>query len=208
VNGAVQGSQERALAGFALGTLVNNGNGSYRYTFATDIKNPAANPCPAPCTDVNGKALDISYQAGLTHRVTIEQSNTAYPKATGVYDFVPNGSFGSQRDIVATANCNQCHNELTAHGSPADTRLCVTCHNPGTWVAGTPGAILDFKVMIHRIHYNNNGAALPSVLAGTPNKIGSVDFSGVIFPQDVRNCSKCHSAAPGAANATPNGDNW
>ena len=42
--GAVQGSQERSAAGYAFGTLVNHGDGSYTYTFATDIKNPAATP--------------------------------------------------------------------------------------------------------------------------------------------------------------------
>ena len=50
VKGAVQGSQEQSAIGFAFGTLINQGNGGYTYTFATDIRNPAANPCPAPCT--------------------------------------------------------------------------------------------------------------------------------------------------------------
>ena len=62
--------------------------------------------------------------------------------------------------------------------------------------------------MIHRIHYNNAGTALPSVVAGTPYKIGSADFSSVVFPQDVRNCTLCHDGTPGAANATTQGDNW
>ena len=35
--GAVQGSQERSATGYAFGTLLNYGNGSYSYTFATDI---------------------------------------------------------------------------------------------------------------------------------------------------------------------------
>ena len=209
VGGAVQGSQERSAAGYAFGTLANQGNGSYIYTFATDIKNPPPNACPAPCTDAEGKALDISYQPGLTHRVTIQQANSAYPHASGVYDFVPaGGSVTTTRDIVATATCDTCHNELTAHGTRVDARLCVTCHNPGSWVAGTPNTTVDFKVMIHRIHYNNSGAALPSVIAGTPYKIGSSDFSDVVFPQDVRNCTRCHDGTPGAANATARGDNW
>ena len=209
VGGAVYGSQERSAAGFAFGTLANNGNGSYRYTFATDIKDPAANPCPAPCTDADGKALDISFQPGLTHRVTIQQGNSAYPRSAGVYDFVPAGSgTGAKRDIVSDAKCNACHSQLTAHGTRVDTKLCVTCHNPGSWVAGAPNTTVDFKVMIHRIHYNNGGTALPSVLAGTPYKIGNVDFSSVVFPQDVRNCSNCHDGTAGASNATTQGDNW
>ena len=137
VGGAVQGSQERSAAGYAFGTLVNQGNGGYTYTFATDIKSLRA--CPAPCTDADGKPLDISYQPGLTHRVTIQQANSAYPQASGVYDFVPSGGgVVTRRDIVATATCNTCHSQLTAHGTRVDTSLCVTCHNPGSWVAGTP----------------------------------------------------------------------
>jgi len=204
--GAVQGSQERSATGYAFGTLLNYGNGSYGYTFATDIKNAT---CPAPCTDADGNALDLSYQPGLTTRVTIQQANSAYPKSTGVYDFVPNGGAVTMtRDIVSTAKCNACHNQITAHGTRVDTRLCVTCHNPGSWVAGTPNVPVDFKVMIHRIHYNDAGAALPSVVAGTPYVVNGTDFSKVSFPQDVRNCTKCHDGTPGAANATAQGDNW
>lgn len=204
--GAVQGSQERSATGYAFGTLLNFGNGSYSYAFATDIKSVT---CPAPCTDADGKALDLSYQPGLTHRVSIQLANSAYPKAAGIYDFVPSGgAVTTQRDIVSNAKCNACHNQLTAHGTRVDTKLCVSCHNPGSWVAGTPNTPVDFKVMIHRIHYNNNGAALPSVIAGTPYKVGNADFSSVVFPQDVRNCTICHDATPGAANTTAQGDNW
>jgi OmcA/MtrC family decaheme c-type cytochrome len=203
VGGAVQGVQERSAAGFAFGTLVGNGAGGYIYTFATDIKSAA---CPAPCTDADGKPLDLSYQPGLTHRVTIQQGNSAYPRSAGVYDFVPNGTgSGTKRDVVATAKCNECHNQLTAHGTRVDTRLCVTCHNPGSWVGGTPSTTVDFKVMIHKIH---NGAALPSVIAGAAYVVNGTDFSKAAFPQDVRNCTKCHDGTPGVANSTAQGDNW
>ena len=202
--GAVQGSQEQSAAGFVFGTLAGLGDGRYTYTFATDIKSAT---CQAPCTDADGKLLDMSYQPGLTHRVAIQQGNSAYPNASGVYDFVPNGGgIVTRRDIVATAKCNECHNQLTAHeGTRVDTKLCVTCHNPGSWVASAPSTTLDFKVMIHKIH---NAANLPSVVAGTPYIVHDTDFSNAAFPQDVRNCTKCHDGTPGATNATAQGDNW
>ncbi|TSA10553.1 MAG: OmcA/MtrC family decaheme c-type cytochrome [Betaproteobacteria bacterium] len=202
--GAVQGTQEQSAAGYAFGTLANKGDGSYSYTFATDIKNAA---CPAPCTDAAGKALDLSYQPGLSHRVTIEQANSAYPKSAGVFDFVPDGSgSGAKRDIVAAAKCNECHGEVRMPGTNrVDTRLCVTCHNPGTSAPGAPSTPLDFKVLIHKIH---NGSGLPSVVAGTPYTVGGIDYSKAVFPQDVRNCSRCHDGTAGAANATAQGDNW
>jgi len=207
--GAVQGSQERLAAGYLFGTLVGLGSGRYSYTFATDITDPVASPCPAPCTDAAGKALDLHYDPGLTHRVTIQQANRSYPSATGVLDFVPAGTpVVTRRDIVATATCNTCHAEIKAHGNRVDTQLCVTCHNPGSWVAGTPATPVDFKVMVHRIHYNNAGAALPSVQAGVPYKVGNTDFSAVTFPQDVRSCARCHDGTPSAPNATAQGDHW
>ena len=201
--GAVQGSQERNRSGFPWGALVDHQDGTYTYTFATDITSATANPCPSPCTDARGKALNISYDAGLTHRVSIQQANSVYPKSNATYDFVPNGSaVTTERIMVATANCNQCHNQLTAHGSRIEAKLCVTCHNPGSWVAGTTNTSVDFREYIHKIH---SGKTLPSVIAGTPYKIGTSDFSDVGFPQDIRNCTKCHD---GANTATPQADNW
>jgi OmcA/MtrC family decaheme c-type cytochrome len=212
--GAVVGTQERKATGSAWGSLVAHGDGTYTYTFATDITNAAANPCPAPCTDATGKALDLSYQPNLTHRVGIQLNNTALPRANGTYDFTPAGGAVFRRDIVKTEKCNECHNRLAAHGGGlrVETKLCVTCHNPGSW-DNSPGNVqtLDFKVMVHKIH---RGEELPSVLgpdgvAGTADdgkyKIGSADFSTVVFPQDIRNCTKCHD---GADPATPQGDNW
>ncbi|HJV96573.1 MAG TPA: OmcA/MtrC family decaheme c-type cytochrome, partial [Albitalea sp.] len=208
-SGVVQATQERLTTGYVFGTLEGLGSGHYTYTFATDITDPAANPCPASCTDADGKPLDIAYAPGLTHRVTIQQANNAYPHASGVLDFVPSGgAVTADRDIVATSTCNSCHAQLTAHGTRVDTQLCVTCHNPGSSVAGTPNTTVDFKVMVHRLHYNKAGAALSSVQAGVPYKIGNQDFSAVTFTQDVRNCTRCHDGTPGSAIATPQGDHW
>ena len=50
------------------------------------------------------------------------------------------------------------------------------------------------------------GSSLPSVVAGTPYYVehrGSrQDYSTVVFPQDIRNCTTCHAAGPAQA------DNW
>jgi OmcA/MtrC family decaheme c-type cytochrome len=218
---AHQANQERksTSTGYRFGTLVDHKNGTFTYTFATDITNPADVVCPAPCTDAEGVALDLSYQPTLTHRVAIQQGNNTLPKANAIYDFVPaGGAVSTMREIVKTSNCNECHNQLTVHGSRIETKLCVTCHNPGSWVAGTPGVTpntpVDFKVMIHKIH---QGEELPSVKAGTPYKIGSADFSTVVFPYsavalgDTRACAKCHTnsaTGPDVGRNTSQGDNW
>ncbi len=177
------------------GTLEDMGNGQFKYTFATDITDPAATG-------------GVVYEPSLTHRVAIQVSG--FPAANPTYDFRPSDGATTglfSREIVKIGNCNECHNKLAMHGGGRiDTKFCVTCHNPGSTDPDT-GNTVDFKVLIHKIH---RGAELPSVVAGGSYQIigykGSVnDFSDVVFPQDIRNCTKCHD---GSDPATPEGDNW
>ena len=67
---------------------------------------------------------------------------------------------------------------------------------------------MDMKVLAHKIHM---GSSLPSVKAGTPYRIWHrgawSDFSTVVFPQDVRNCTTCHSSdAPQASQLQDQSD--
>ena len=206
------------------GTLVDNRDGSYSYTFATDITDVT---CPSPCTDADGNTLDVSYQATLTHRLAI-QTRGSLPMVNAVYTFQPSTGATSglaARDIVSTDTCNECHNELEVHDARIEVGYCVTCHNPGSTDPDS-GNTVDFKVMIHKIH---RGEHLPSVTGpdgiygddpDTPLIDESADdgeyaiwgfmnskhdYSTVIFPQDIRNCSKCHD---GSDADTPQGDNW
>jgi len=201
-NGAMRASQERDRTGYPLGELVDHGDGSYTYTFATDPADAAAN-CPSPCTDADGNPLDVSYNPNLTHRVVIQLSHSiidGLPPENAVYTFRPvDGATDNifSREIVSTERCNECHNQLRIHGSRVKTEFCVTCHNPGTWDPN--GETADFKVMIHKIH---RGEGLPS---GDDYEIGGHDYSTVVFPQDIRNCDKCHQYSD---PDTLQGDNW
>ncbi len=217
------------------GNLVDHNDGSYSYTFSTDITTVA---CPAPCTDAFGNALDVSYQPTLTHRLGVQTAG-GLPAANAVYTFRPSDGATTDlvtRDIVKTAKCNECHDKLSAHDARIDTRYCVLCHNPGSQdpdsvdpakdtapeslaaVTRSSGAI-DFKIMIHKIH---RGEFLPSVELGPDMATGTADdgtgeyaiwgynntkhnFSDIALPQDIRNCTKCHD---GSEEDTPQGDNW
>lgn len=116
--------------------------------------------------------------------------------ANAEFDFRADG--GAITDKWAMINdatsCANCHDPLGAHGGVRqDVKLCVLCHSPQT-VDPDTGNTVDFKVMIHKIHA---GANLPSVKAGTPyviigNAQSVNDFSGVTYPQDLRNCANCH----------------
>jgi OmcA/MtrC family decaheme c-type cytochrome len=186
---AIQATRENG------GTLDDHDDGTYTYTFETDIAN---------VTD----PLAVPYEPALTHRVAI-QTRGDLPPVNELYTFRPSdgateGLF--TRDIVKTENCNECHNQLEAHDERIETAYCVTCHNPGSADANS-GNTVDFKVMIHKIH---RGAELPSVEAGGEYAIWGFndtkhDFSDVEFPQDIRNCTKCHD---GSDPDTPQGNNW
>jgi len=193
------------------GALVDNLNGTYRYTFQTDVTNVA---CPAPCTDAEGNPLDLTYRPNLTHRLGI-QTRGSLPMVNSTYDFRPSDGATSgllSKDIVSTAKCNECHNELEAHDARIEAKYCVTCHNPGSTDAQSTNTV-DFRVMIHKLH---RSADLPSVVSGVPYSIygfnpatfrgdREYDFSDIEFPQDIRNCTKCHD---GSDSATPQGDAW
>lgn len=170
------------------GSLLNNFDGTYTYTFGTNISN-VTQPIAVP--------LDST----LTHRVAIAIRSSTLPQAANaIYTWQPSTGATTgilTQDMVDSASCNSCHDHLSAHGGPRqDPRLCVTCHNPGS-IEPNSGNTLDFKVMFHKLH---DGINLPSVVAGTPYVIyghgnSTHDYSSVVFPQDIRNCTKCHNPA-------------
>ncbi|HMK85394.1 MAG TPA: OmcA/MtrC family decaheme c-type cytochrome [Steroidobacteraceae bacterium] len=195
--------QTQATVEFATtGKLVDNGNGTYQYTFAKDIT----------------KDPNVVYDATLTHRVGFEIRGLAQAN-NGSYTFQPSTGATSDifsREIVETATCNGCHTQLNAHGGArVEVQYCVMCHSPQT-TDPYSGNALDMKVMIHKIH---TGINLPSIqTASGPNTtptlgigywiIGYMEslnnFDTVLYPQDTRNCTTCHAqnipAAIQAAN--------
>ncbi|HEY4362929.1 MAG TPA: OmcA/MtrC family decaheme c-type cytochrome [Bryobacteraceae bacterium] len=173
----------------AGGTYTANADGSYTYTFKTkattgfDTKATHAIGIYAS-RDLTSFGMDIYY-------------------SNDVFNFIPaGGKVTVVRDVVPTAACNQCHDPLSAHGGARQlVQLCVLCHQPQT-VDPDTGNTVDFKVMIHKIH---SGASLPSVVAGGKYQIigfnqAVTDFSNVVFPSDVRNCTMCHAAPATQAN--------
>ena len=178
------------------GTLVDNQDGSYTYTFSFDI-NTVTEPVP------------VEYVPTLTHRVSFEIRGYA-PVNNPIYDWRPSDNATSDlftREIAKTETCNVCHENLALHGGARfEMQECVTCHNPGSADANS-GNTVDMTVMTHKIHY---GASLPSVQAGGSYCIyGFRDsihcYDDVVYPQDIRNCSNCHDAND---PQTPDASNW
>lgn len=197
-----------------VGELTNNGDGTYRYRFAQTITDLSAFD-PEIVSQAESEGLDLSYDAGLTHRVSI-QFGGGQDAVNPSHDFQPatGAVTGIRRaQIVATATCNRCHENLAIHGGGRiEMDYCVTCHNPGSTDANSTNS-MAFDEMVHKIHY---GAELPSVQAGGVYQVYGFrdslhDYSNVHYPRDHRECTACHAGSGDAdsyAVATPNGENW
>ena len=245
------------------GTLVDNGDGSYKYTFYRDITKIKDTVAAMTVTGVNNKADlgDLTYDANLTHRVTLQLSGNAPGTSTNtptaanlgivavplkkpvdaIWDFIPATgkavtSADFQRDITANAKCEECHRKLGGipggsgdaqaaafhGGSRNNVQYCVVCHTEQRKygrteaTATTNGAIKtftaaqyvidgramgDLPVFIHKIH---NGP----LLANQAYDYAGVTMNHVTYPQDVRNCTKCHDGSATSTAKTLQGDNW
>lgn len=111
-------------------------------------------------------------------------------------------------DKKVATNCDSCHgntiwhlDEGPIHAEPFDTDYCLACHDysrygtgegfsrtGGTSTSGWAG--FGAKPISARVHGVHRGAYLDhpeEVYEGNPNA-----FREIVFPQDVRNCTKCH----------------
>jgi OmcA/MtrC family decaheme c-type cytochrome len=156
---------------------------------------------PGVYTYTFGEPLGDGYDPTLTHVVGAEVIRGARTVAANpVYTFVPAGGEPQvTRLISSTETCNGCHRKLEAHGGSRQRfELCVLCHTPQNTDPET-GNSLDAKVLFHRLH---SGEQLPSVVEGKPFYIVGfrqtvVDFSTIVWPQDTRNCTTCHTGPDG-----------
>ncbi|MEO8652569.1 MAG: OmcA/MtrC family decaheme c-type cytochrome, partial [Ramlibacter sp.] len=140
-----------------IGTLVDNGDGTYKYTFYRDITKVKDLVAAASLTAPNVAADlgDLTYDAAKLHRLVIQVggnargtgTNTATGANSGVtavamgapvnvmLDWYPSSgkvvsaTDADQREVVAIDNCNECHGKLAFHGgNRVDTKFCVVCH--------------------------------------------------------------------------------
>jgi OmcA/MtrC family decaheme c-type cytochrome len=223
------------------GTLVDNGNGTYKYTFYRDITQVKAQVAAMTFTGVNKAADlgDLTYDPNAVHRVAMSISgnvpgtgtNTAtevqvvpaVPLAkpnNAIFDFIPAtgkalaATDAGQRLIVDKLSCNECHGKLggipgtesaSFHGgSRYDPKFCVTCHTDQRKFGRTNTASVnnvftgstniadgvtqgDFPVLIHRVHKGE-------LLVKEGYDYAGVKFNHTRYPQDIRNCTKCHDS--------------
>ena len=199
------------------GSLVDNNDGTYAYTFATNFSNVMVDGSP------------ITYERNRLHRVAVMIGGGSGPTADAFLDFVPDGTAVTEsRRLIDTANCRTCHGqEFRGHGGDRLTiEVCATCHVPG---ATDPhgGQSLDLKEMIHKIHAGGELASIPGTDGivwdnpATPVNEQADNGSYAIwgfgntknewwkaeFPAVIDNCTKCHNDVPNPG-ATPQVANW
>ena len=169
------------------GTLTTLGSGQYQYTMA--------HQAPA------GFDPTVTTTIGMVGTRDLTSFNLGTNSSGTTFNFVPNGSTVSvTRDVIRTASCNTCHDQLVFHGAHAfGMEQCVMCHQPQN-VDPTTGNTLDLKVMAHKIHM---GSSLPSVvgtsttpgvsyeIAGYMGRLS--DFSNVVDPAQAQRCEVCHT---------------
>ncbi len=95
------------------------------------------------------------------------------------------------------SSCKDCHGDTTMHQTyfavEFDPDICKSCHDnlrniPGKsgWTDSNNGfGAAPLSRRVHGVHFAR--------YLDKPKEVHSHDYSHVIFSQDVRNCTKCHS---------------
>lgn len=112
-------------------------------------------------------------------------------------------------DKQVATNCKNCHRETIwhldegpQHPEPFDPAYCKACHDyareatgngferlGGSSLNGWSGyGAVPLSRRVHGVHFGKYLNFPEEIYAGNPNQ-----FTDAIFPQDVRNCVKCHS---------------
>jgi OmcA/MtrC family decaheme c-type cytochrome len=247
------------------GTLVDNGDGSYKYTFYRDITTIKDQVAAMTVSGVNNKADlgDLTYDPNLTHRLTIQISGNAPGTSTNtptgansgiaavpmkkpvdvIYDFIPATgkavtAADASRDIVANAKCEECHRKLGGipgvsaeaaaagfhGGSRNNVQYCAVCHTDQrrygqveAVAASTDGAVRTFDSAGTRVLDGRAIGNLPNyihkvhaggLLVNKNYNYAGVAFNETKYPQDLRNCTKCHDGSDTSTAKTAQGNNW
>jgi OmcA/MtrC family decaheme c-type cytochrome len=147
---------------------------------------------PSTGTDVTGQNDKVDGKACL-------ECHTTFRAITGGTGEFGTGEFhgGVRYDIRTCAACHNDQRRFSSTGTPVTEPALAA---DGTWTGNAAvindQAVIDFPVFIHKIHMGDKLTLTGGTYAGVPQPYETT------YPQDVRNCVKCHRAP--AAKA----DNW
>jgi OmcA/MtrC family decaheme c-type cytochrome len=181
-----------------------------------------------PANATGTYAIGIEGRRGLTLDAgTVIQQSTEYGAKNNVFYFSVDGSaVAPRRTVVAIANCNNCHANLSLHGALRNQiEMCVLCHNPSDTDAAVrssatvaadkalPPQGINFAMMVHKIHTGVNLASFNQTYVIVGYGGSHNDFSGVRYPamspsgavHDTTDCAMCH--VNGSESVLPIGKN-
>jgi OmcA/MtrC family decaheme c-type cytochrome len=208
----------------------NSADGYYTYRFATDVSKTLLmadavdqkNMAPGKVAN-NG---NLAVKDGATvHRVAlqlcyVDPVTKATVKVNPYLDFTlgadgrgtplkdTQGALTDVKKVVDRASCNECHKTFAQHGGGrVDPNYCVMCHNPGSKDFNTNNEI-DFKLMVHKFHMGRLLKNDYQVASAIAKKTVAGVVTGIIYPQNQKNCVKCHDGSTTAVHKTAQGDNW
>jgi OmcA/MtrC family decaheme c-type cytochrome len=186
---------------YQQGTLVNNQDGSYTYTFATKFGSAEALADAPDYDPTHPQRLYISFDGRPDYpNISVESLDFAIPAANGSTATV----LPPQRQFVTGEVCKKCHGpnfERAAHADDyRDTRACVICHGPlgfdnlqtdpveqncGQFMQDTDAYA---SVFFHKIH-----GAIDIPYWTDMGRINGLGYSAVTYPQDIKDCVVCHN---------------
>lgn len=219
------------------GTLVDNADGSYTYTFALDISK-AKSYVDATTDDATHQKADLddlTYDANAVHRViaTVGGNFSASDKtqvltsANLSYDFIPaTGKAAAATDpsrvIANLDSCNTCHAKLSVHANffPAiqDTKLCVVCHTDQLKYGQGESQPASGTTLVAAGSYGSTQRLMGRALADFPNMIHHIHRGEELYYQGYNQfmaynevkypqMDNCTKCHASTAT-TPQGDNW
>jgi OmcA/MtrC family decaheme c-type cytochrome len=218
-----------------VGILQEGNDGVYTYHFAIDVTTPllmadavdqrnvslgkVANDGHLAVKDgktLHRAVLQLCYVDPVSHemmRVNPYIDFTLGADGKGIIHQDSQGNPTTARKVIDRESCNECHVNFAQHGgNRVDPQYCVVCHNPGSrdYATGNP---IDFKLMVHKFHMGKRLTQDYKVQSAVAREdVGGGVIAGVLYPQDQRNCVKCHTGTasndPNVAVVTADGDNW
>ncbi len=177
----------------ATGAAAGATSGTYTYTFKAAIP---ANATGTYMMGIEGYRNETVLPGTVTAQTVRDVGfNQLFPFSVDGSPVTPHTLDNAQQD------CNACHYRISAHGGIRENvQYCLLCHNPNATDAAVrpasaaPPQSIDFPVLIHRLHTGATaeagGQMTPFIVYGFNGSVN--DFSGVLFPGDLRDCGKCH----------------
>lgn len=146
---------------------------------------------------ISYQLADIADLAAGTYTIYVEARQKSSGFSTTAWLNFQVGTTNAETQITPTAGCISCHGETRMHATsralPFSPDTCYPCHDYKNQMTGKTNwsnsqwgyGVGPLVKKVHGVHYGKYLHKQADLNGGA--------FAEVIFPQDVRNCTKCHS---------------